>query len=334
MILLKQQGTLLLTRSEISALADLNDYIDVIENAFRMYAEGKSLEPGLLHVDSGDVEFHIKAGGLKLSRTYFALKANGSCFYNMERHGLPNIMGAILLFDGDNGFPLAIVDSIDITIKRTGAATAVAAKYLARPDSKTVTICGCGNQGRIQLKSLNEVLPLEQVYAYDVNAKMAEKYAEEMSQDLSLPINFETDLKNAAGQSDVIVTCTPSREAFLLEDYVTPGTFVAGVGADSPDKQEIEPRLLAKNKVVVDILEQCAHVGELHHALDAGLMANKDVHGELGDVITNKVPGRTSAEEIIIYDATGTAIQDAAGAALCYEKAVNKGKGIVLNFFK
>ena len=150
----------------------------------------------------------------------------------------------------------------------------------------------------------------------------------------SLAITPETDLKKAAGQSDVIVTCTPSRKAFLLQEYVKPGTFIAGVGADSPDKQEIDPRLLSENKVVVDILEQCAHVGELHHALEAKLMTAKDVHGELGDVIAGKVSGRTSNEEIIIYDATGTALQDAAGAALCYEKAINTGKGILLNFFK
>jgi alanine dehydrogenase len=334
MILLNPQGTLLLTRSELSALADLNDYIAAIEEAFRLYAEGKSLEPGLLHVDSGEVEFHIKSGGLKLSRTYFALKANGSCFTNMERHGLPNIMGAILLFDGDNGSPLAIVDSIDITIKRTGAATAVAAKYLARKDSKTVTICGCGNQGRIQLRSLAEVLPLEQVFAYDSNPEAAKRYAEEMAHDLSLPIALEPDLKKAARQSDVIITCTPSRKAFLLQEYVNPGTFIAGVGADSPDKQEIDPQLLAENKVVVDILEQCAQVGELHHALEGGLMTTEEVHGELGDVIAGKVPGRTSIEETIIYDATGTALQDAAGAALCYEQAIKTGKGILLNFFK
>jgi len=121
------------------------------------------------------VEFHIKAGGLRLGRTYFALKVNGSSFQNRERYDLPNIMGAIILFDGDNGYPLAVMDSIEITIQRTGAATAVAAKYLARTDATTATICGCGNQGRIQLKALKEVLPLERVYAFDMNREAAGK---------------------------------------------------------------------------------------------------------------------------------------------------------------
>jgi len=329
---LKPPGTLLLTRSEIASLLSLKDYIRGIEEAFKMHAQGRSLATGLLHIDSNDVEFHIKAGGLRLGRTYFALKVNGSSFQNRERYHLPNIMGAIILFDGDNGYPLAVMDSIEITIQRTGAATAVAAKYLARTDANTATICGCGNQGRIQLKALKEVLPLEQVYAFDLNRYEAEKYALEMAQELSIRATPESDLNQAVASSDVVVTCTPARKAVLQKAYVRPGTFIAAVGADSPDKQELEASLLKGNKVVVDILAQCAQVGELHHALEAGLITQEDVHGELGDVITGKVTGRTNDEEITIYDATGTALQDAAGAALCYEKAMNTGKGAWVDF--
>ena len=317
----------MLTRSEIASLLSLKDYIRGIEEAFKMHAQGRSLATGLLHIDSNDVEFHIKAGGLRLGRTYFALKVNGSSFQNRERYHLPNIMGAIILFDGHNGYPLAVMDSIEITIQRTGAATAVAAKYLARTDANTATIFGCGNQGRIQLKALKEILPLEQVYAFDLNRYAAEKYALEMAQELSIRVTPEADLDQAVASSDVVVTCTPARKAVLHKAWVRPGTFIAAVGADSPDKQELETSLLRGNKVVVDILAQCAQVGELHHALEAGLMVQEDVHGELADVITGKVTGRTSDEEITIYDATGTALQDVAGAALCYEKAMDLGKG-------
>ena len=135
---------LLLKRSEVAALLDLPDYIEIVEQAFRLFAEGKTLEPGLLHVDAAEGEFHIKAGGLTLEKTYFGLKANAGFFQNKIRYGLPNIQGLILLFDAEKGVPLAVMDSAEITIQRTGAATAVAAKYLAREDTTHATICGCG----------------------------------------------------------------------------------------------------------------------------------------------------------------------------------------------
>jgi alanine dehydrogenase len=330
---MKPRGTLLLKRDDVSAQLDLRECIENIENAFRQYAEGNSQGTGLLHLESGEVEFHIKAGGLKLAQSYFALKVNGSCFRNMQQFGLPNIMGVIVLFDGDTGYPLAVLDSIEITIKRTGAATAVAARLLANPGCHTATICGCGNQGRIQLEALKEVLPLERVFAYDADSTRAKKYAEEMSLKLPVEIVPEADLRKALYQSGVVVTCTPSRKFFLAEGYVRPGTFVAAVGADSPEKQEIEPSLIANNKVVVDLLDQCARVGELHHALEAKLITVQDVHAELGEIIIGKRPGRISEEEIIVYDATGTALQDVAIAALCYEKAMSSGGGSLLDFF-
>jgi alanine dehydrogenase len=150
--LFEANGTLLLTRGEIRALMPFEVYVEDVEQAYRLYAEGKTPKPGLMHVDSVDGEFHIKAGGLELGKRFFALKVNGGFFHNTERFGMPNIQGAILLCDGENGYPLAIMDSTEITMKRTGAAAAVAAKYLARPESAIVTICGCGTQGRVELK--------------------------------------------------------------------------------------------------------------------------------------------------------------------------------------
>jgi len=328
---MKAPGILILTRKEISSLLTLADYIGAVEEAFRLYAQGKSLAPGLLHIDSSPGEFHIKAGGLRLTRTYFGLKVNGSFFQNRERYGLPNIQGAIILFDGDYGYPLALMDSIEITIQRTGAAVAVAARYLARPESTVATVCGCGNQGRVQLRALLQVLPIRKVFAYDMNEELARRYAADMSATLGISVTAQTDLESAVQQSDVVTTCTPSKQYYLLKRYVRPGTFIAAVGADSPDKEELEPTLLAGTKVVVDLMEQCALVGELHHALDAGLVTPQDVHGELGDVVAGKVSGRTSAEEITVFDATGTALQDTAAAAIAYERAAKAGVGLTLH---
>jgi alanine dehydrogenase len=331
---MKPQGTLLLRRDEVAELLTLGECIERVKIAFRQYAAGKSSGTGLLNLKAGDVEFHIKAGGLELEKSYFALKVNGGSFNNRERFGLPNIMGLIILFDGITGYPLAVLDSIEITIKRTGAATAVAAKYLALPDCNTGTICGCGNQGRIQLEALMEILPLRRVYAFDSDISRAQDYAEEMSKKLSLEVIAAADLREALSISRIVVTCTPSKKSFLPKNYVQPGTLVAAVGADSPEKQEIDPGLMVSNKVVVDILDQCARVGELHHALEERLLRTDEVYAELGEIVLGKFPGRTSHEEIIVYDATGTAIQDVAAAALAYEKAVRSGRGSFFDFLE
>jgi alanine dehydrogenase len=329
---MKPKGTLLLRRKEIAELLSLDECIAAVEQAFRLYAEGKSPPPGILGVPANEGGFHIKAAELKLGRSYFAVKTNGNFFRNQQRFGMPNIQGIVLLSDGENGYPLALMDSIEITILRTGAATAVAAKYLARPDAKVATICGCGNQGRVQLRALARVRRLERVHAYDIDAEQAEQFARELSDELRTAVRAVRELPEAVRQSDICVTCTPSRSLLLKRDDVAPGTFIAAVGADSPEKQELDPALVASSKIVVDILEQCATIGELHHALEKGLLTRADVHAELGDVVAGRKPGRTSHEEIIIFDSTGTALQDAAAAAAVYEKAVRAGRGITLDF--
>lgn len=118
----------------------------------------------------------------------------------------------------------------------------------------------------------------------------------------------------------------------MTQNFVTPGLFVAAVGADSPEKQELEPSLMSDSKVVVDILEQCVDIGELHHALDAGVMAKDDIHAELGEVIAGIKPGRMSPEEVIIFDSTGMALQDVVATAVVYQKAISQGKGTRINF--
>lgn len=326
---------LLLRRSEIASVLTLADCIPAVEEAFRMRAEGKALGSEIMHIDADGGEFHVKGGGLRLGdRTFVGLKANGGFFHNRELFGLPAIQGVIVLFDGTNGTPLSIMDSIEITILRTGAATAAAAKRLARPDTDTVTICGCGNQGRVQLRALKLVFPgLRRAYAYDASAEAARAYAEAMAEELGFEVVPAADLKAASAASAVIVTCTPSRTPYLKREHVRPGTFVAAVGADSPDKRELEPSILAGAKVVVDIRDQSAGVGELHHALVAGLMTIDQVHGELGDVIAGRIPGRITDDEITVFDSTGTALQDTAAAAAAYAEAVKRGLGttILLN---
>ena len=326
----KQAGTLLLSRTDVAELLTLDDCIAAVEDAFRQYGLGQTSPPKVLGMPSTDGGFHLKAAMLRRSPGYFAAKLNGNFFFNQQRFAMPNIQGLIVLCDAANGYPLAVMDSIEITILRTGAATAVAAKYLARRDSKVITICGCGNQGRVQLRALSRVLPIEQVYAFDLNEAQAAQFAAGV-QEFGFAAEAVKDLKAAVLKSDVCVTCTPSKKYFIDEDYVRPGTFIAAVGADNEDKQEVDPRLLASNKVVADILEQCVEIGDLHHAIEAGLITARDVHSELGDVVAGRKQGRGSEQEITIFDSTGTALQDVAAAAIVFERASQQERG---NWFR
>ncbi len=323
-------GTLLLTRGEVATLLNLDECIAAVEKAFLLHAQGKTLPTGILGIPACGGGFHIKAAGLTLARSYFVVKTNGNFFHNKERFAMPNIQGIIVLYDGENGYPLAVMDSIEITIQRTGAATAVAAKYLARQDSRVAGICGCGNQGRIQLRALTRVLRIEQVYAFDSDPAQANRFARDFSNELGITVSAVTNPADAIQRSDLCVTCTPARQFFVRQRDVAPGTFLAAVGADSPEKQELDPALLASSKVVVDMLEQSATIGELHHALEKSLLTRNDVHAELGAIIAGQKPGRASNDEVIVFDSTGTALQDVAAAALVYEKAVSAGTGVSL----
>ena len=322
---------LLLDRDSATQLLTLGDSIAAVEAAFLAHAQGNSLKPELMHVAGEGGEFHIKAGGLKAKQTYFAAKINGGFFNNKSQFGLPNILGLIVLCDGSSGAPLAVMESGYVTRLRTGAATAVAARYLARPESSVVTICGAGVQGEIQLKSLTHVLPIERALIWSRGDTT--DFCARMRRELSIEVTPASAPETAARQSDVIVTCTQAKKWFLARSHVVPGTFIAAVGADSPDKQELEPELLAQASVVCDLTEQCAHVGDLHHAILAGLMTKKDVRGELGQVIAGTAPGRTTKHEILIFDSTGTALQDTAAAAAVYERAVARKRGQMFGFW-
>jgi alanine dehydrogenase len=329
---MKSDEILLLTSREIQNLLTLDECIGAVEHAFRTYGEGMAVPPGVLSMHTEDGAFHVKAGLLELDRPYFAVKVNGNFPENGSRFGLPTIQGVIVLCDAGNGTPLAVMDSRDITSLRTAAATAVAVKFLAREDSRTATICGCGNQGHIQLKALLRVRRLRNVFAYDKDGEKALHLARELGSALKISVTPTDDLSAAVRQSDICVTCTPSRQPLLGVDDVSPGTFIAAVGADNPQKQELHPSLMAGSKIVCDILEQCAVMGDLHHALDAGVVTRANVHAELGEVVAGKKRGRESPEEIIIFDSTGMALQDVAAAAVLYEKADRQGCGVRLSF--
>ena len=326
------RDTLVLSRHDVRRLMSMDECIDAVENAFRDHALGRSIAPGILgsHVPGGG--FHVKTAGLVADRqSVFVAKVNANFPGNPSRFGLPTIQGVIVMYDAINGRPLAILDSIEITSIRTAAASAVAARHLARGDAATATVCGCGEQGRSQVRALTRVRPIRQVLAFDTDFAKAERYAQELSDELDVDITPVGELGTKTRRSDIWVTCTTSRRWFVGREHVAPGSLVLAVGADNEEKQEIEPALLAESTVVTDVLDQCAAIGDLHHALELGEMRREDVHAELADVVSGRRPGRQRDDEIIVFDSTGTALQDVAAARLVYERAVATGVGLYVD---
>jgi alanine dehydrogenase len=260
---------------------------------------------------AADGGFHAKGAAIRLGRPFVALKFNGNFPANPALRGLPTIQGALILSDGETGSLLALMDSIEVTLRRTAAASALAARLLARPDSQTLLVCGCGEQGRAHLEALAGVLPLKRCLAWDADPERAQAFEGRGP----LDVRAVRELGEAVAAADVIATCTTAREAFLGRKHVRPGTFIAAVGADSPDKRELAPELMAAAALVTDVTSQCAAMGELHH------VPGNPVRAELGDLVAGQGTGRISDDEIIVFDSTGTALQDVAAAAAIYEKA-------------
>ena len=319
-------------RSDVEELLSLRGCIDAVEEVFRLQGRGKIPRSEILGVKALNGSLHVKAALLPHGQSYIVAKLNTNFPANRTQSRLPTIQGLIAVYDAENGRLLAVLDSIDITIKRTAAASAVAAKYLARKNSSVVTICGCGEQGQAQLRALHSVLPLKKIYAFDLDERVAENFASKLSRELKIDIEPVRDLPSAIQKSDVCVTCTPANEFFVRKEDVAPGTFIAAVGADDEHKQEIDPALVAATKVVADSLEQSCTIGDTHHAIAKGLMRKEDVYAELGQLVAGKKSGRTTDDEIFIFDSTGVAMEDAVAAAAVYEKAIAAGIGTYLEF--
>jgi alanine dehydrogenase len=327
---------LLLSFSDVVRLLDMEACIEAIERAFRAAAAGAPIASGILGMSAAGGGFHIKAGLLAKHPVrptgYFAAKVNANFPGNPTLRGLPTIQGLLTLFDATTGVPLAVMDSIAVTIIRTAAATAVAARHLSRPDSAAVTIVGCGAQANAQLQALALVRPIARAFAVDTAPGIAESFARNATERLGFPVTSSQSLVEATTHSDIIVTCTPSRKAYLGPDHVSPGAFVAAVGADSEHKQEIEPSLLAASAVVTDSTAQCAAIGDLHHAIDSGAMTIEDVRAELATVVAEPSRGRRNGSEVVIYDSTGVAFQDVVASALVYERAIRNEEGTGFRF--
>jgi alanine dehydrogenase len=323
---------LVLNRQDVLDLLPLNDCIEAVELAFRAHALGElPAAPGVLGTHLQDGGLHVKTAALGTDPCYVAAKANANFPNNPARFGLPTIQGLLLLFDGRRGTPLAVMDAREITALRTAAASAVAARYLARADSQRIAFIGCGIQARRHLEALALVRPIIRAFAFDTNPEAVAGFTDS-ARNQGIEVTATASVAEAVAAADICITSTPSRRAIVTAPMLHPGLFLAAVGADNPDKHELDPLVFRAASIVVDLLDQAATMGDLHHALDAGVVTRTDVGAELGQVVAGQRPGRGSPDEIIVFDSTGTALQDVAAAVVVYQRALHDGRGTRLSW--
>jgi len=308
---------LLLGADELRRLLTPARCLAALEDAYRRLHAAPEDAGQSVGFPTTDGTFHIKAGLYPGSHAYLAAKLNANFPGNGAANGLPTIQGMILLADGTDGRPLAILQSGELTGLRTAAATALAAKHGARDDASRLAIVGCGAQARHQVRALMGVRPITRLDAIDRDAGRAEDLARWARDEHGLTATPADHV----GAADIVVTCTTSTQPILSPDAVPAGCFVAAVGADNPEKQELDPALFGGARILVDDRDQCAKGGDLAHALRAGVVTTEDVAADLAQLAAGAVPGRTSPDQTVIFDSTGTGVQDVAASVAAYEAA-------------
>lgn len=322
--------TLILSEEDVKKVLSIEEVTDAVESAFRMKGLGHAQMPPKQYLFMKKYNGDVRTMPAYLEETdAVAVKVVNSHPENRKRHGLPAVMATIILVDPRTGAPEAIMGGTWITALRTGAAGAVAAKYLANPNPKTVGIVGAGTQARTQLMGLGLVFEtIEEVRVWDLNEKAAIKYAEEMRIKFNqASICSVKNIAKAVQGADIIVTATPSRKPLVSAEWVDEGTHINCIGADAPGKQELDPTILIKSKIVVDDWGQSCHGGEINVPLAKGIITKKDVWGDICEIVAGLKQGRTSPDEITVFTSTGLAIQDAAAAKIAYRKALKQKIG-------
>jgi alanine dehydrogenase len=311
----------LLSSQEIQQLITLREVIEAVEEAFREKGEGKVQMPPKVYVSFEKGDFRTMPAYLP------AMGAAGVKIVNVHPKnpslGLPTVMATILLLSPETGEPLAVMDGTWITAARTGAAGAIASRYLARRDSKEVGIVGAGVQARYQLLALAEVMKVEKIRV--TSPIRAEEYVREMRR-----LGFDAEsapIREVVEKADILATTTPVTEPIVRNEWVREGTHINAIGADAPGKEELDPLILKRAKIVVDDYEQACHSGEVNVPLSRGLLRREEIYGELGEIVAGRKRGRESEGEITVFDSTGLAIQDVAVAWTVYKKAEKEGTG-------
>lgn len=320
-----ERATLLLSAHEVAQCLDLDEAIAAVEAAFRAYHRKEAAMPPKSYVALPEFGGDMRSMPARVGNAV-TVKWVNSHPGNPQKHGLPTVMGALILSDPATGFPLAVMDATLLTAYRTGAAAAVATRLLARQDARTLGVVGSGIQASYQIAAISHVRSLKRIVLADARPGVAEALAERVrARAPGIEVKVGT-LAEAAAQ-DIVCTLTPVMTPIVERDWVQNGAHINALGADAAGKQELDADLLGDAVIVVDDWEQATHSGEVNVPLSQGMLRREHIRGTLGAVLEAAIPGRTSEGEITVFDSTGLAIQDAAVARAVYERALKAGLG-------
>ena len=322
---------LILSEQDARALVGVEDAIAAVEQTFLAMAQGQARNYPVVREVLGyqDAVFGVKTGA-DTAAPLLGLKAGGYWPHNAAR-GLTNHQSATVLFDPDTGRAKAVVSANYLTGVRTGAASAIATRYLSRPDSSVLAIVGTGVQAVYQLKATLAVRPIRRVRAWNPSPGKLRDFGR-IVEELGLAFEPQPGPREAVAEADVVITVTPSQRPVIEHGWLRPGTHVSAMGADTKGKQELAAALVAAAAVYVDEPAQAVSIGECQHAFRQGLVCRDDLWRTLGGLASGRLSGRCSDDEITLFDGTGIALQDlaAAGAAVAHARARGLGTDIDL----
>ncbi|AOT69290.1 ornithine cyclodeaminase family protein [Geosporobacter ferrireducens] len=323
--------TLILSKQDVSKLINMKDAIASVEQAYKAYCSDQVIQPPIVSIDDAEHngEIDIKTCYSK-SEALVSIKCASGYWDNPKRYNMPTLLATIILLDGKNGYPLCIMDGSLITSYRTGAAGGLSARLLAKKDSKKVAVIGAGNQARLQIKAISEVVNIESVSVWDTCKEFMNAYKNDISALLNVSVETCGTSKEAVMDADIIVTTTPSRKMLVMNEWVKSGTHIIAIGADMKGKQEIDPKIFCRSKIYVDSVAQCVERGEIQNAIETGDIEISDIYAELGEVLLGNKEARTNESEVTIFDSTGMGIQDNTLAALIYQKALSSNVGTTI----
>jgi len=292
--------------------------VAAVESAFAAFGGGDATMPPKIYLSIEDHEGDFRAMPARLGGSA-GIKWVNVHAHNRKRFGLPTVMAVYVLSDPANGFPLALMDGTSLTALRTGAAGAVASKYLAASEPRTISFIGCGVQAHTLHAAHRVVFGDFETLAHDRSSDRAAELVSEVG-------GRVTSLQAAAG-ADIVCTATPSRAPFLERDWVTPGAHINAMGADAPGKQELYPDLLRAAALYIDDIHQAEGSGEINVPLARGEITLDDIAGTLGEVVAGALP-RPAPGVTTVFDSTGLAIQDVAVARTIFDAALERGIGV------
>ena len=329
----KMSVTRLLSQQDVARLIDMKTAIRVTRHAFVAMARGQAVMPSKLYL-SLPHQSDFRAMPAYLAHP----PACGVKWVNVHPHNrarkLPTVMAVIVLNDPATGVPLAVMDGLLITKLRTAAAAAVAAQALARPDSRTVGLVGCGAQADAQILALATIFRLDRVNVWGHTPGEAARFCVRMNRQLPnilfMPLR---SIKACVSGMDLVVTVTPSRRPLVKRAWLAPGTHVNAIGADASGKQELDPQILRDAVVVVDDRSQSIHGGELNVPVRRRQYDPRRIHASLGEVLIGRRSGRRRASDITVFDSTGLAIHDIALGAEALRRARRLGIGQRIQLF-